>query len=338
MPVALIIAFAVSIGIHLVVLFGPAIELPTEPKVQPIMAELRPQPKPPPLLTPVTKPKPAPEKKVKKPRRKRDTPAVATPVLSVPESAPVLTAPPLDTPPSMSSSEATTEPVVEPVPDTPADTVPASVESRLPPRGIIRYRLDRGDRNFEIGIASQEWDIADGRYRLNWTLETTGLAWLIKSYHVDMESRGLVTSDGLRPESFSIRRNGKDAREKAVFDWEKMTVQVGKRPEQALASGAQDLLSFNYQLGFMSHSEAGSLLPLATGKKYTIYRLESLGDEEIDVPAGKMRTLHLRVPGDNHIDLWLAYDYLLLPVKIRFVESDGDVYVQVATQIQTSPP
>ena len=30
--------------------------------------------------------------------------------------------------------------------------------------------------------------------------ETTGLVWLIKSYRIDMESRGALTAEGLRPE------------------------------------------------------------------------------------------------------------------------------------------
>ena len=81
----------------------------------------------------------------------------------------------------------------------------------------------------------------------------------------------------------------------------------------------------------------GSALPIATGKKYGVYRLEVLGDEEIELPAGVLRTLHLRAPGVNTTELWLAYDYLLLPVKIRHVDSKGDSLVQVATHIRLSP-
>jgi len=44
--------------------------------------------------------------------------------------------------------------------------------------------------------------------------------------------------------------------------------------------------------------------------------------------------LHLRTPGENSTELWLAYDYLLLPVKIRYVDGQGDSFVQVATKIQ----
>ena len=151
-----------------------------------------------------------------------------------------------------------------------------------------------------------------------------------------MESLGTVTDAGLRPDLFSIRRNGKEAREKASFDWDNMTIAVADRAPQPLARGAQDLLSFNYQLRFLSLPESGGILMLATGKKYSAYRLEVIGDEEVVVPAGTLRTLHLRAPGVNTTELWLAYDYLMLPVKIRHLDNKGDSFVQVATEIQLS--
>ena len=338
MPFSLIIALIVSLGIHLAVLFGPEIELPVNSDTPPIMVELKPQPLPAPLAAPVAKQKPAVAKKTKKPsRRDNETVVRATPILSVPGPVAEAVESPNPAAGLPFSAEAVAEPVAEPAGEAAMEPVAATVESRLPPRGIIRYRVDSGERNFQIGVARQEWEIADGHYKLSSILETVGVAWLFKSYRLEMESRGQVTADGLRPDQFTIRRNGKDTNEKAFFDWENMTVLVGNRPEQTLDKGAQDFLSFNYQLGFMRHAEDGSVLPLATGKKYTVYRLDVLGDEEIDVPAGKMLTQHLQVPGES-IDLWLAYDYLLLPVKIRFVDRNDRVFVQVATQIETSPP
>ena len=199
---------------------------------------------------------------------------------------------------------------------------------------MIRYRVDRGDSNFEIGVSRNEWEIDDGHYRLKSVIETTGLVWLFKAYRIEMESIGQMTPEGLRPESFAIRRNAKETKEKVLFDWQNMIVSVGEQSGQMLTNGAQDLLSFNYQLGYLPHPEAGGTLPIATGRKYGIYRLEVLGDEEIQVPAGTLRTLHLRAPGENTTELWLAYDYLLLPVKIRHIDSKGESLVQVATEIQ----
>jgi hypothetical protein len=333
MPFALIMAFAVSLGIHAAALFGPEFDLSTEPEAPTIVAELRPLPPPQPRVDAVARAeKPA---KARAPRRKVEPAASAMPAPTLPEETPA------PEPPELPPAAAQELPPAPPSAEPPATAQPpelAPAEPRLPPRGMIRYRVDRGDSNFEIGYAQHEWEIVDGRYRLQSVVETTGLVRLFKSLRIEMESRGTISDQGLRPETFVIRRNGKEVGEQATFDWVGMKVRVGDRAEQALAYGAQDLLSFNYQLGFLPDLGAGSVLPIATGKKYGVYRLEVIGDEEIEVPAGTLRTLHLRAPGENTTELWLAYDYLLLPVKIRHVDVKGDSFVQVATQIQLSPP
>jgi hypothetical protein len=210
----------------------------------------------------------------------------------------------------------------------------------MPARGTIRYRVDRGERGFELGRSVHAWEFVDGRYRITSVTETTGLAALLKPLRVDLESRGRLTAEGLQPEHFIIRRDGKSSREQADFDWERMQVRIGGDDAgavtQPLTQGAQDLLSFNYQLGFLPHPEARNNLPIASGKKFTTYPLEAIGDEEIEIPAGVFRTLHLLAPGDNVTELWLAYDYLLLPVKIRHIDRHGDSFVQVATEILLS--
>ncbi|MEI7613337.1 MAG: DUF3108 domain-containing protein [Betaproteobacteria bacterium] len=317
MPVALIIALAASLGIHLSVLFGPEMGGSTEPEAPTLLAELRPLPKA--LAEPVHKPvKPKVRKTL--PHQVVETLASATPAISVPGASPE----------GVPEALATGEVVV-------ADEPPTIVASRLPEHGRILYRVDRGDSGFEIGKATSEWAINDGHYRLNLETETTGLVWLFKSYRISMESQGRLDAEGLKPDHFAIRRNGIDAGENASFDWDNMQIRLGDGAAQEMAAGAQDLLSFNFHLGFMPHSVVGNTLPITTGKKYGIYRLEVLGDEEVDTPAGLMRTLHLRAPGTNTTELWLAYDYLLLPVKIRHTDAKGDSLVQIALHIQLSP-
>ena len=354
MPFALLIALAASLGIHAAALFLTDVDLGPEPEPMPLMAELRPLPPPlpqMPLLTPpaetpkeVVKPVPPPKKKKKPPRPKPEpqpTPVLSVPVESTEAVPPVPEAAPANEVASAAQDSAGVSGpavnVAEPVASSEPPAIPvADAVPPLPERGRIVYRVDRGDSNFEVGRARQEWEIGDGQYQLRSVVETTGLVWLFKAYRVEMESRGQVSVEGLRPDSFSIRRNGKAARENASFDWENMTVSVADRAPQPLAKGSQDLLSFNYQLRFMALPESGGVLMLATGKKYGAYRLEVLGDEEIVVPAGTLRTLHLRAPGVNTTELWLAYDYLLLPVKIRHVDNKGNSLVQVATEIQLS--
>lgn len=311
MPVALILAFVASLGLHAAALFGPEVDLSTEPEPLVLHAELR--------SLPVARPEPAVSVA---PPAKKTRQKVLRPNDSVmPGAASVLTAPESEEIRPLSAPEVAVEP--EP------PTLPY-----MPEVGQIRYRVERGDNGFEIGRATSEWEVVDGAYVLRLHTETTGIVWLFKRYRIDMESQGRLTADGLQPERFSVLHNGLPSKEKASFDWQQMKVRVGDGEPQALAAGAQDLLSFNFHLGFMPDPRVARTLPIATGKKYGMYRLEAVGDELIELPVGPVRTLHLRAPGVNTTELWLAYDYLLLPVKIRHEDNKGGSFVQVATDIR----
>ena len=325
MPIVLLLALAASLGVHGLVLFGSGLDPVTEPEPLPLVAEIRPMPKPapPPLVQ-----KPLPQKK--RPLKPKADPLAVPVVAHKPADLPLKTDAPQFYGEDHVSSGAVSANAL-------SDAEQAVGEPRLPGRGQIDYRVDRGDSGFAIGVARHEWEIREEIYTLTSVLETTGLVGLFKSVRIQMESHGRMTSQGLRPDYFSIRRNDLGAKEDAAFDWGRMEIRVAGRGAQPLAEGAQDLLSFNYQLGFLPDLGTGSALPIATGKKYGVYRLEVLGDEEIELPAGVLRTLHLRAPGVNTTELWLAYDYLLLPVKIRHVDSKGDSLVQVATHIRLSP-
>ncbi|WP_153111345.1 DUF3108 domain-containing protein [Propionivibrio limicola] len=341
MSAALLLALAASFGIHLAALFGPDIDLTGEPELPPLVAELRPlQPAPEvsvrPKLIPV-----AGKAAAKSAHKKAAPRAVQTPpapgVLATGDALPDLAMPGAGGEAPLAEARSPQEEAE--IPAAASDSQPSPTASRLSAHGVIRFRIDRGDSNFEIGFARHEWWVEEGRYRLHSLAQTTGLAWLLKSVSVEMESVGQVVETGLRPDRFSVRRDGQETRERAVFDWENRLLTVGKKAPQPLEAGAQDLLSFNYQLGLMALPAAGSTLPVATGKKYALYRFEVVGDEDIQVPAsGEMvlHTLHLRTPGEegrSATELWLAYDFRMLPVKIRYVDNRGDSYVQVATEI-----
>ncbi len=369
----LIWAFLASLAVHVIVLLGVTLDLPTYPQSAPLLVEMKPIPKG--LVTDAAQ-APAKPQRAKKPHRKtvkpplpgirRDiaagdmtsgkVPRAKRPSTGVTASSAASSAVPgtASVTPSMEEIRAAAAETVRGaaasdvvaeggdavMPDAEAGAgAGAEVEQDdaamrgLPAHGRILYRVDRGDREFEIGRAVSEWEIGDDRYVLRLQMETTGLAWLFKSYRIEMESRGWLTATGLRPEYFSIRRNDQTAKERATFDWAQMQVSVADKPAQALDPGAQDLLSFNFHLGFMPDSRVATHLPIVTGKKYAIYPLAVVGDEEIELPMGRVRTLHVRSAGEHTTELWLAYDYFLLPVKIRHVDREGGSFVQVATGI-----
>jgi hypothetical protein len=210
---------------------------------------------------------------------------------------------------------------------------PAIVADRLPARGRIGYRVDSGDQGFQVGTSIHDWEIANGAYRITAVTETSGMVGFFRPLRIDVESRGRMTDSGLVPEHFVTRRKDGTGGEGAEFDWSRRQVRMGARPPQSLDAGAQDLLSFPYQLSLLAHLQSGDGMPIATGKKYANFRLEVLGDQEVSVPAGTFRCLHLRVPGVATTELWLAYDRAMLPIKVQHVDRKGNILVQVATAI-----
>lgn len=337
-------AYAVSLLLHLAVLFGPLIELPEDPLPPVISATL--------LQAPLSSAEIVPAKHVTKPEKAKPTSDKTgqRPKQNVSTDPAVPSQEPLAPKEDVASSTAdmasqavasSDREMKETVAAASNPSEPLNIKaSPLPRSGALSYRVDRGDRGFEIGETTHEWTIQDGRYRLVSKTSTTGLAKLIKSVVVEMISEGTMTAAGLRPDSFVVRRNGNETGEKASFDWQAHTVANGAKLPVPVADGAQDLLSFMYQLPFMPDVAAGVTFSVATGKKYELYHLEVVGNEDIEIPAFKsltVATLHLKASGSSTTELWLAYDYRLLPVKIRFVDNRGDVYVQTVTQIYLDP-
>lgn len=361
MPRALLVALFVSLAVHALALFGPQMSLPHAGEPSPLVATLR-------LPPPSTRSEAAGEVAGKPPaaRPARQRPArqalpagesaisAAPPPSALPAEAPPQDEPALDAPAAGEDGDAGEPPAAaQAAAPGEAGQLPVGagwtagdetagvgqaeaprfvVTAHLPARGSIRYRVDRGDRGFQIGVAQQEWEATADSYRISTVSETSGLAALFKRVRVEAESRGRVDQGGLVPEHFVVRRKGRDSAERIDFDWRTGQLRMGDRPPVALPAGTQDILSLNFQLALLPE-HAGVALSVATGRKLARYRLEVVGEETIETPAGSFRSLHLRVPGTATTELWLAYAHALLPVKVRHVDRKGDVFVQSATHI-----
>lgn len=317
MPIAFLAALAGSLAIHAAALFLPDIDLSTAPEPPPLTAELKPLPLPPepPAKhaepTPKPKPVPAKPKAVRTQTADASAPAVPAKAEATPEPQPTVPA-------------AAPEPAIAPPP----------AEPRLPSNGRIRYTVYRGDRGFEVGRAEHAWEFADGRYRITAVTETSGLAAVFKPVRIELESRGTVTANGLQPEHFTTRRNGAETNENADFDWAAHEVVLARNGNRyPVRDGAQDLVSFHYQLGYLARLVDGASMGVASGKKFERYSFDAVGEEDIDTPAGRFHTLHVRVQTDSVTELWLATDKLMLPVRIRYTDKKGDSFEQVATAL-----
>lgn len=324
MPIALLIAVVGSLALHGVALFGTDVELfGAEQESVTLQAEIQPlpvappEPQPTPPATATRKAKPATQHHAKASRSK---PApVAVPGDNVPAGA---------LPDAVAQGDAPEAKPAEPA-------VPAPARPMLPGSGVIRFAIFKESLGLQVGRAEHRWEFAeDGSYRLHGVTETSGLAALIKPVRLEVESRGRLVAGGLQPETFRSLKNGKETRENADFDWSSREVRLARDGSvRPVAPGSQDILSLNYQLAYLAKIEDGASIGVVTGKKYERYALDSLGEEEIEVPAGRFRTLHLRAMTDNTTEIWIALDRGRLPVKIRFTDKKGESFEQVATEL-----
>jgi len=316
MPFLLFVALAGSLLIHALVLFGVDYGVFAEQiEPPPLQAELKMRPAPVPVLPApeIRPPQPEPQLRKKKAR---------------PENVPVEQA--IEAPSAEAEPSATVPPEPEPKP------VLQPVSPVLGGSGRINFLVVRDSPRMNIGRAVHRWEFpGDGSYRLTSMIETSGLVALFKPVRQEYESVGRLGAKGLMPEHFRIVRKGRPAGEDADFDWVNNEVSLARDGStRRIAPGTQDLLSLNYQLAYLPAPENGSTIGVVTGKKYERYGLDAHGEEEIDTPAGRFRTLHLRASGETLMDIWIALDHGRLPVKIRFTDKKGDSYEQIATDIE----
>lgn len=215
-----------------------------------------------------------------------------------------------------------------------ASTGEAARRFVLPPEGSLHFVVVRG--GMQIGRAVHRWAFRpDGSYHLHSAMETTGLAALIKPLRQENDSTGHLGPKGLRPAHFRVLLDGRSKRENADFDWSTAQVRLERNGSvQAVAAGSQDLLSLYYQLAYLESLPKGATIGVVTGRKYEVYRLEAGATAEIELPAGRFRTLYLRAAGGKkQTEFWVTDDARRLPVRVRFTDKRGDSYELRATEI-----
>jgi hypothetical protein len=325
-----LIALAISFALHLLVISGPAWNLPTLDELlapdegAPLEAHLVAHPGPVAVRPARPKHKPVPKRPVPANEKvSRDgTPSVAPPPLPEPVA----------------------EPAAEdsPAGPTEAESGPAApaVKMTLPRFARIEYRVTMGESGFWIGSAVQELRHDETSYSLRSNAETVGLVRLFKPASMLNVSEGDIVASGLRPRRFRIERsNGKN--ESATLDWEAGEVRLASGRRYPLEPGAQDLLSMFAQLALVGIDGDAVSLPVATGKQVERYDFAVLGEEKINTPRGEQLTLHLRnrqPDGKESTDVWLGLDDARLPIKIRHIDRRGDIFDQIVERIDYEEP
>ena len=324
-PIARItLAIALSVLVHLALLFTPMIELaPTEVPLPPLMAKLEPLPR----IAPPPKPK----------KKAPPKPATAKPAAPVAEKLPSPDIPKADMP--------------EPASEVIAATVTAEVANKteepqpahpLPKKARLNYSVYKGN-SFKVGVARLRFQIADDKsYGIEVGANTTGIVSLFKKFDLVQTSTGVLTAQGLRSNEFSETRVSGDGQEyhSAKFNWMEKTLSFSGGGSVALPDRSQDIVSFMFQLSQIPWDSTPIMMNISNGKKLEHYEIDIGAEETIDTQMGKLRAIPFRKrhgPNEEGLDIWLAVEYRLLPVKISKTDRNGNVDSQlVISEIRVS--
>ncbi len=173
----------------------------------------------------------------------------------------------------------------------------------------------------------REWHMEGRHYRI---IDTANLFGMKGS----MISEGSITSRGLEPENFQILFNN-NVFKFAKFDRNNMIMTYGRpdNPHQmSFNPSIQDISSIGFQMAIAyGDKEQDVQITYGTGIFPMHLKLLSLGEEQLKLPVGIVRTLHIQgqsLSGEPATaDIWLAPDYRNMPVKVK-VSSGGKTLIQ----------
>jgi hypothetical protein len=209
----------------------------------------------------------------------------------------------------------------------------------LPANISISYQITSA---FADGRAVYSWEREGDNYRISADAEAEGFFTLFLEGQIHQESRGTVSELGLRPDSF-VETRPNNVREGVEFDWRARQVKLFRGDNSKtseLRDNTVDWLSMIFQLAHVPPGGDSTDLQVFTQRKMYRFRLEVLGIEQIEIPIGNVRALHLRhidpKDGREVVDVWLGLEQHNLPVKLRFPVARNRLMVeQVATQVST---
>jgi hypothetical protein len=215
-----------------------------------------------------------------------------------------------------------------------APPAPNPVRIDLPDKGRVRYVISRGTNGFVIGQAIYTWQHDGLNYTMQSVTETTGLIALFKKVRVVQTSQGEITAAGIRPHEFrNERANGVDS---ASFDWLRRIVSYDGR-ESPVADDTQDMLSMYCQLVLLVPKGGNLEMPIATGRKLENYRFERIGEDVVQLGERQYPAIHLQTRnGKDTIEAWIAPEIHGLPLKIRFIDRNGEIFDQQAQDIDVA--
>lgn len=215
-----------------------------------------------------------------------------------------------------------------------------NVGAAFPRKGHLQFSLYMGSLGIKVAQVDHAWQVSGENYRLSSITEPSGLAALAKSKKIRQESAGTLDSNGLKPKEFvAYRKNQDEVSERASFDWSRNRVilTTGDHHEtEVLQPGSQDFATAWYQLSLLAKQQQQVSMMVATGKTYKKMHFSRGAAETVQSPLGTVSAVPWRSApqdGDDRIEIWLASEHGNMPVRIRYTDSKGNTFDQLAVKI-----
>ena len=172
--------------------------------------------------------------------------------------------------------------------------------------------------------------------------KTTGIVSLFRHDKIIEKSIWKSINGKLIPEFYEYDRSGtKKPRNVTVeFDWDKNQIinsVNGSSWKMPSTEGMLDKLLYQYSIMLdLKQGKSKLRYIIADGGKEKIYVFETLGEEFIETPIGKLRTIKLkrqRLDSDRQSIFWSAPDVDYLPVKLEIID-DGKKTVVIIDSLK----
>lgn len=192
-----------------------------------------------------------------------------------------------------------------------------------------QYLLLRGDS--EVGTGNIQLQPLDQQ---QWQFSTSSKASIFFLDFTDTETSTFIWNDQhAKPLKFSKRTTTptRDRFTEQTFDWQAMK-ETGKNEKRQwqvdLQPGLNDMQTqvLNLQIDLLNNHRPLSY-PVSKKGGVKTYEFEVKGEEILDTPLGKLKTIRVErvhdADDDRRTITWFAKDHQYVPVRLQFFE-DGD--------------
>ena len=290
-------------------------------------------------------PPPAPAAPVEAPKPRARPRAANAPTMApvAPTPAPVDVPPVVETPPVEPPKVVEETPVAAPVAET--NNLPLGAQA-LPTKGRIVYRTTYTRLAGITAMTYVDWSIDPDKATYEFWLRTVNPNGLL-----DLRSSGTLKPFGIAPDNYIEKIEIANRELRADFDWKSNAVSfIGRGAGQPVTfgEGTQDPLSLQFHLPLLAQAypwrfSPGSEVTFAVARRnIEKYSFVVEGFEPVHIGSTDVMTLKIdrkRGPDANRrVEIWMAPEFQWLPVRLRFTDSNDEVWDSVLSQLPSDPP